>query len=108
MVDFFYTAFWILTVLFLLQLFVSMVLTVRMSLKMEEQPKKIMAVSIVIPFHNEFLRILPLLESLNAQRVERKMIELIFVDDHSTDSTADLIKSTLKIPYTLISLNQKS
>lgn len=48
------------------------------------------SVSVIIPFHNEEDRIKPLLESLMAQ--DYPSIQLVFVDDCSTDNTVSLLK----------------
>ena len=52
------------------------------------------AISIIVPFRNETERIRPLLASL-ALLKDMPEVEVIFVDDHSEDQTADLIRSKL-------------
>lgn len=61
--------------------------------------------SVLIPFHNEENRIQPLIAAINHSDFP-KTIELIFVNDHSTDQTAVILTSELKKPYQLIE-NQK-
>lgn len=62
------------------------------------KPTKISKITILIPFHNEVKRILPLIHSLNESK-PGKHIELIFVDDHSTDETVNMIMKKLKVPH---------
>ena len=52
------------------------------------------AVSVIIPVHNESLRIERLLKSLEAQ--DYPGAELIFVDDRSTDKSADMIAEFIR------------
>jgi len=51
-------------------------------------------VSVIIPVHNESLRIEGLLRSLAAQDYPR--VEIIFVDDRSRDETPDMITAAIK------------
>ncbi|MCL2374553.1 MAG: glycosyltransferase [Treponema sp.] len=51
-------------------------------------------ISVIIPVHNESLRIQRLLESLAAQ--DYPQAEIIFVDDRSHDHTADMIAAFIK------------
>ena len=70
--------------------------------------EKITSLSVVIPFRNEAKRIVGLLESLNAVDFPQELdIEFIFVDDHSTDYTDQVIKSQLKIPFKIIKNDKK-
>ena len=62
--------------------------------------------SILVPFHNEAERIKELINSLNSVSWNDNL-ELIFIDDHSTDNTAKIIKSTLKHPHKVISNHEK-
>ncbi|MCD6068734.1 MAG: glycosyl transferase family 2 [Bacteroidetes bacterium] len=67
------------------------------------------AVSIVIPFLNEKDGIDVLLKNIDDYYQQRKFeFEIIFVDDGSTDGTAEIIKSKTSLPYpsTLISLSK--
>ncbi|MBK6524508.1 MAG: glycosyltransferase [Crocinitomicaceae bacterium] len=59
-------------------------------------------ISILVPFHNEELRIPKLLNSLNHQTVFSDRIELIFIDDHSTDGSVEVIKQLLKVPHRIV------
>jgi len=58
-------------------------------------------VSFIIPFKNEALRLQPLIQSLNKAKWSQH-IEVIFVDDHSTDRSVQLILDTVDIPFRLI------
>lgn len=49
-------------------------------------------VSVVIPFRNERSNLKPLLESLLAQNYPKDSLEIILVDDHSTDSSASFVE----------------
>ena len=53
-------------------------------------------ISIVIPFRNESNRFKNLLSSLNNQKNIDIIKEIIFVDDHSEDSSCELIQSWIK------------
>ena len=107
MPDVFTLLFWILAVVFAAQFIVGIFLTGNMSNKIDRQAKKITGVSIIIPFHTESSRIIPLLESLNRQAFEGKSVEVIFVDDYSDDDTKNVIQNKLKIPFTQVCLNSK-
>lgn len=47
-------------------------------------------ISVIVPFRNESLRILPLIKSIN--KLQEIPLEFIFVDDHSTDNTSLLFQ----------------
>ncbi len=49
-------------------------------------------VSILVPVRNEELNILMLLEDLTKQDYPQNLIEIIIIDDHSTDLTPDIIR----------------
>lgn len=92
----------LLLVLFLTQFALVLFYTLRSdSLPATDQPA-IDSVSVIIPFHNEEFRISKLLYSLNSQNIFPASIDLIFVDDHSTDETCKLIQNTLVIPFRII------
>lgn len=59
--------------------------------------------SILIPFHNETLRIDRLIDSLNELDPKSKSNhEFIFIDDHSTDSTRKIIEERLEMDFRII------
>jgi len=68
------------------------------------------SISIVIAARDEELRILPCLQSLQKLDYPEDMYEIIFVDDHSSDNTAEIIKSysTKHQNWKIIRLNEKS
>lgn len=66
----------------------------------KESPQN--SLSVVIPFRNEVNRIEPLIASLNRADYEGLSVQLIFVDDHSTDATIEFIEEHLKASYELI------
>lgn len=49
--------------------------------------------SVIIPARNEELNIARLLDSLTRQTYPKELFEVIVVDDHSTDNTAEIVKS---------------
>jgi cellulose synthase/poly-beta-1,6-N-acetylglucosamine synthase-like glycosyltransferase len=49
-------------------------------------------VSVIVAVRNEALNINKLLNSLSAQRYPSQLLEIIIVDDHSTDNTSSLIE----------------
>lgn len=70
-------------------------LIIRMGKSIKENPPMDLEVnsafngiSIIIPFRNEAQRILPGLKSLSELSYDPHKIEIIFIDDHSTDSTS--------------------
>lgn len=86
-----------------LQFFVAMALQLA-TLRVGAKPKlshSIPKISVLIPFHNEERRIQPLITSLNLAKPNRQF-EFIFIDDHSTDGTVDLLLKKLKIPHQCI------
>lgn len=50
-------------------------------------------VSVLIPARNEADKLLNCLESLTRQSYPRDLLEIIVIDDHSTDTTADLVRN---------------
>ncbi|WP_346236263.1 glycosyltransferase [Niabella insulamsoli] len=60
------------------------------------QPKNLLIpeikFSVIIPARNEQENIGPLLESLLAQTYSKELFEIIVVDDHSTDATAQVVQ----------------
>ncbi len=61
-------------------------------------------ITFLIPFHNEEKRILPLINSLNEIK-PGKNIELIFIDDHSTDDTVNVLMKKLKVAHQCVRNN---
>lgn len=92
----------LLLVLFLTQFALVLFYTLRSDSFPANDEPAIDSVSVIIPFHNEELRISKLLHSLNSQNIFPASIDLIFVDDHSTDKTVTLIQKTLTIPFRII------
>ena len=69
---------------------------------------KIDSVSVVVPFRNESNRITDLLSSINNAIIpEGLTIEFIFVDDHSTDYSYDVIKSQLTKQFKIIKSSKR-
>lgn len=87
---------------FLVQFVLAILFTLRSKSIVITDSLIIDRVSILVPFHNEELRFAKLLKSLNHQTVFSDRIELIFVDDHSTDRSVEMIKSVLKVPYRIV------
>jgi glycosyltransferase involved in cell wall biosynthesis len=88
--------------LFLVQFVLVLLFSLRSKSQVESEQLIVDRISIVIPFHNEALRIHKLLQSLNHQSVFSDRVELIFVDDHSTDHTAETIQKELKVPHRIL------
>lgn len=93
--------FFVILFLFLIQFVLVLAFTLRAQSVKTEEGLCIDCVSIIIPFHNEQDRILTLLNSLNAETIPGQC-EILFVDDHSTDHTAQIIKTVLTIPHRII------
>lgn len=72
--------------------------------------KQRFSISIIIAARNEEERISPCLESLERLVYPENMYEIIFIDDHSTDNTAEIIRSFCHKyqNWKLIRLNEKS
>jgi cellulose synthase/poly-beta-1,6-N-acetylglucosamine synthase-like glycosyltransferase len=70
--------------------------------------------SIIIPFKNESKRILPLIQSLNQSAITHKNtdlynhLDIIFVDDHSTDETYKILLEQLDVRFRYFKLNSTS
>lgn len=67
-----------------------------------------LAVSIIVPFRNEANNIAALIDALMAQDYPQEKVELIFIDDHSTDSGAEIVKKKFGIrPFQLFSMDKQ-
>ena len=61
------------------------------------------SLTIIVPFRNEALRMNQLLKSINDLEVPESLkLELIFVDDHSTDGSKEVIQSSITIDYVIL------
>jgi cellulose synthase/poly-beta-1,6-N-acetylglucosamine synthase-like glycosyltransferase len=78
-------------------------------LKAPEQQQEL-SVSIVVAARNEEKRILPCLKSFEALSYPKDKFEIIFVDDHSTDNTTEVIGTYCNKykNWKIIQLNEKS
>jgi glycosyltransferase involved in cell wall biosynthesis len=64
--------------------------------------KPIQSVSVVVPVFNEAPNIIPLVQRIDATLTEDKIqYEIIFIDDHSSDSTPDIIATLTQYPIQL-------
>jgi cellulose synthase/poly-beta-1,6-N-acetylglucosamine synthase-like glycosyltransferase len=61
-------------------------------------------ISVLVPARNEEENIGSCLQSLAAQRYPRDRFEVIVIDDHSTDGTADIAKGFAGLPVRYLSL----
>ncbi|MDX1349554.1 MAG: glycosyltransferase [Putridiphycobacter sp.] len=69
------------------------------------QKQNCLPTTFIVPFKNEVERLRPLINSLN-QSKWFDQFEVIFVDDHSSDTSCEFILNELDIPFTIIrSLN---
>lgn len=86
--------------IFILQFLIALLLQLGKlkTIKPFTRPAKSSKITILIPFHNESKRILPLIQSLNGCK-PAKNFEIIFINDHSTDDTVDFLMKKLKVPY---------
>lgn len=61
-------------------------------------------VTIIIPVRNEEKNIIHLLRDLQAQTYPKHLMQVIIVDDHSTDNTAKLVQQFTGVQCTILSL----
>ncbi|MCF1190966.1 glycosyltransferase [Mangrovimonas sp. AS39] len=76
-----------------------------------EEIKETTSFSIIIPFRNEAENLTVLLESLSQLDYPKLMIEVLFVDDESTDTSVMVIehfKKTHAFEYSILKNNRKS
>lgn len=65
-------------------------------------------VSILIAARNEEVLIAKTIEDILAQHYDKELMEIIIIDDHSTDNTANIISSYAKDGVQLIQLNESN
>lgn len=90
--------------LFAVQLLVVLILMYgygRTKRKVPRSMNEVDGMTIIVPFRNEEGRMLPLLESFNEAHIPEN-VELLFVDDHSTDGSVRLLTSSIRVPFQLI------
>lgn len=68
--------------------------------------KAVTPVSIIVAARDEAALIHETIEALLAQDYDKRLTEIIFIDDHSTDRTADIIRSYAAEGVKLIILNE--
>lgn len=71
-----------------------------------KQTTGITSVSIIVAARNEADNIHRTIESLLAQDYNKALTEIIFIDDHSTDNTAEIVRSYAASGVKLISLKE--
>ncbi len=91
---------------FLLQLLAAIVLVVSKNILwynpvLEDAKPHLDKLTVLIPFCNELNRIHPLVAYLNKTTVPSN-VQLLFIDDHSTDDTAAYLEKHLTAPYECI------
>ena len=64
------------------------------------------SVSIIVAARDEELNITRTIEDLIAQNYPKHLTEIIFIDDHSTDRTAEIVLAYAKLGVKLIRLNE--
>lgn len=62
------------------------------SLETHSLNEKVPNISVIIPFRNEAHRIIPMLNSIQKIDFEGQQIEFLFIDDHSTDNSIEVIR----------------
>ncbi|PTB96396.1 hypothetical protein C9994_07605 [Marivirga lumbricoides] len=73
--------------------------------------KKILGVSVVIPFRNEEHNLIPLINSLTKTDYPHHLLNFIFVNDHSQDASLKILNASLQsfpFRYEVISLSDNS
>ena len=63
-------------------------------------------ISILIPFRNESNSLPILIKSLNQLKVSGIELEVIFINDHSNDSSCDIL-NLCKLPFSVLHLEDK-
>lgn len=71
-----------------------------------ENKKLTTSVSIIIAARNEENNIAHTLDCIIQQKFPKELVEVIVVDDHSTDNTADIVRSYIQHDVRLIQLNE--
>jgi len=93
----------LLSILFLIQTTIIVVLMVAYKRKPAAGKSKINEVTIVIPFHNEAQRLSGIVLSINDLLLPDDLaVEILFVDDNSTDISAEIIQKELKKQFKII------
>lgn len=72
-------------------------------LKSENQASFLPKVSILIPFRNEETELTDLIDSLN--KISYQNLEAFFINDHSTDKSAEIIQKKINLNHKIIQLN---
>ncbi len=63
--------------------------------------------TVLIPFRNEEKRIRTLIQSFNESKLrENQSLEIIFIDDHSSDLTAQIIRQELNLQHQILKLEK--
>ncbi len=73
----------------------------------EDQDASHLSVTVVIPFRNEEKNLPRLINSLNILKLKGTHLDIVFVNDHSTDNGANyIINSNLKHPFQVFDLEE--
>lgn len=93
--------------IFCFQLLLSIWLIVLSKRKKAQSGFFLDQLSVIIPFRDEEKRIEQLIHSLNDLEMNTELAtEFIFVDDHSSDQTAEIIRQKMLLPYRLITAHE--
>lgn len=88
-------------IVFGIQFLAALFIRSRASIAIPSDKQGLQGVSIIIPFHNEENRISGLLKALN-HAVIPDNVEVLFVDDHSTDNSVQYVEKSLDILYRIV------
>ncbi len=97
-----------LTLVYVLVVITFMVGWAKIATFKPSEKKGTTSVSIIIAARNEEDKIAKTIADVLAQSYDRNLIELIVIDDHSTDSTAEIVQSYANRGVILIQLNEKN
>jgi glycosyltransferase involved in cell wall biosynthesis len=96
----------LISLIFYIQLCVAFLLIYGKRKLRNEQSLNTLKTTVVVPYRNEEERILPLLNSINQSIIKHgeSNLQFIFIDDHSSDNTAQFILNNLDASFQIFKL----